>query len=66
MLVGKIIMGLRGAKILNAQESWINGPDCYASIASDTANQAIQEVVKLKHCWWGSPVMSGLLGIKPS
>jgi hypothetical protein len=53
-------MDLRGV-------SWIDGPDCrnvIASDANDAANQAIQEVVKLEHLS-RSPVMLGLLGVKP-
>jgi hypothetical protein len=48
-LAGKIVMDLRSLKILNTQQSWVDNPNCCYGIASDTTNQAIQKVVKLKN-----------------
>ncbi len=42
-------MDLRGVKMLNAKGPWIDGPNCRDGIASDAANQVIQEVIKLEH-----------------
>jgi hypothetical protein len=49
MLTRKVVMDLKGIKILNVQRSRIDGPDCCDGVASDTANQAIQEVVELEN-----------------
>jgi hypothetical protein len=48
-LAGKIVMDLRSIKILNTQQSRVDGPDCCNSISSDTTNQAIQKDVKLEN-----------------
>ncbi len=48
-LAGKIVMDLKSIKILNTQQSWVDGPNCCGSISSNTTNQAIQKVVELEN-----------------
>jgi hypothetical protein len=59
----EIIMDLRSIQILNTQQSQVDSPNSCNGISSDTTNQAIQKLSKLKN-WSGAPVMSGLLGIE--
>ncbi len=44
---GMIVMDLSCVKILNAQRSWADGTDSCNGNSFDSANQLVQEVVKL-------------------